>query len=141
MLYGCVAWSPRACHYDTLRRAHHMFLTRCNLGGDVNHNVDLSIEVNRGISKERCSFWEYTLELYDRPSAPAELKIRMLSAEILKTVLYGCVTWSPRACHYDTLRRAHHVALTHYIGWRKNNCSDYQISYLKTHIKTGSESI
>ena len=25
-----VTWSPRACHYyDTLRRAHHSFLTRC----------------------------------------------------------------------------------------------------------------
>ena len=54
-----------------------------------------------------CSFRKYTLELYDRPSAPLELKIRMLRAEVLET-MHGCVTWSPRACHYDTLRRAHH---------------------------------
>ena len=51
-----------------------------------------------------CSFRKYTLELYDRPSAPLELKIRMLRAEVLETMLYGCVTWSPRACHYETLR-------------------------------------
>ena len=31
---------------------------------------------------------------------------------------YGCVTWSPRACHYDSLRRAHHKFLTRCIGWR-----------------------
>ena len=78
------------------------------LGGNFNHNVDLSIEVNRRIRNAWCSFRKYTLELYDRPSAPLELKIRMLRAEVLETMLYGCVTWSPRACRYNTLRRAHH---------------------------------
>ena len=34
--------------------------------------------------------------------------------------MHGCVTWSPRACHYDTLRRAHHRFLTRCIGWRKH---------------------
>ena len=29
MSYDCVAWSLSAWHYDTLRRAHHSFLTRC----------------------------------------------------------------------------------------------------------------
>ena len=55
-----------------------------------------------------CSFRRYTLELYGRPSAPLELKTRMLRVEVLETMLYDCVTWSPRTCHYDTLRRAHH---------------------------------
>ena len=82
------------------------------LGGDVNHNAGLSIEVDRRIRNAWCSFRKYTLEVYDRPSAPLELKLRMLRAEALETILYGCVTWSPRACHYDTLRRAHHRFLT-----------------------------
>ena len=82
------------------------------LGGNVNHSADLSIEVIRRIRDASCSFRKYTLELYDRPSAPLELKIRMLRAEVLETMLYGCVTWSPRACRYDTLRRAHHRFLT-----------------------------
>ena len=67
------------------------------LGGNVNHNANLSIEVNRRIRDAWCSFRKYTLELHDRPNAPPELKIRMLRAEVLETVLYGCVTWSPRA--------------------------------------------
>ena len=50
------------------------------LGGNVNHNTDLSIEVDRRIRNAWCSFRKYTLELYDRPSAPLELKIRMLRA-------------------------------------------------------------
>ena len=29
IMYGCVTWSPRASHYDTLRRAHPRFLIRC----------------------------------------------------------------------------------------------------------------
>ena len=87
------------------------------LGENVNHIADLSIEVDRRIRNVWCSFQNYTLELYDRPSAPLELKIRMLRAEVPETMLYGCVTWTPRACHYDTLRRAHHRFLTHCIGW------------------------
>ena len=55
-------------------------------------------------------------------------------------MLFGCVTWSPRACHHDTLRRAHHRFLTHCIGWQKHNRTDHPISYLDTLIKTGSES-
>ena len=111
------------------------------LGGNVNHNADLSIEVDRRIRNAWCSFRKYTLELYDRPSAPLELKIRMLTAEVLETMLYGCVTWSPRVCHYDTLRRAHHRFLARCIGWRNHNRADHPISYLDTLVKTGSESI
>ena len=56
-------------------------------------------------------------------------------------MLCDCVTWSPRACHYETLCRAHHRFLTRWIGWRKHNRADHPISYLDTLIKTGSESI
>ena len=112
------------------------------LGGNVNHNTNLSIEVDRRIRNAWCSFRKYTLELYDRPSAPLKLKIRMLRAELLETMLYGCVTWSPRTCHYDTLRRVHDSRfLTRCIGWRKHNRADHPISYLDTLVKTGSESI
>ena len=83
----------------------------------------------------------YTLELYDRPSAPLQLKIRMLRAEVLENMLYGCVTWSSSACNYDTLRRAHHRFLTRCIRYRKHNRADHPISYLDTLIETGGESI
>ena len=65
----------------------------------------------------------------------------MLRAEVLETMLYGCVTWIPRACHYDTLRRAHHRFLTRFIGWRNHKRADHPSFYLDTLIKTGSESI
>ena len=65
-----------------------------NLGGNVNPNADLSVEVDRRIRNAWSSFRKYTLGLYDRPSAPLKLKIRMLKAEVLETMLYDCVTWS-----------------------------------------------
>ena len=48
-----------------------------HLGGTVNHNTDLSTEVDRRIRNACCSFRKYTLELYDRMRVPLELKIRM----------------------------------------------------------------
>ena len=108
---------------------------------NVNHNADMSIEVDRRVRNAWCNFQKYTLGLHDRPSAPHELKIRMLRAKVLETKLYGCVTWNPRACHYDTMRRAHHKFLTRCIGWRKQNRTYHPISYLDTLLKTGSESI
>ena len=101
------------------------------LGRNVNHNADLSIEVGRRIRNAWCSFRKHTLELYDRPSGPFELQIRT------GTMLYDCVTWSPRACYNDTLRQAHHSFLTCCIGWRKINRAGRPISYLNTLIKTG----
>ena len=62
------------------------------LGGNVNHHADLSIEIDRRIRNAWCSFRKYSIELYDRPSAPLELKIRIPKAEVLETMLYGCVT-------------------------------------------------
>ena len=63
----------------------------------------------------------------------------MLRAEVLQIMLFSCVTWKPRACHYDMLRRAHHSFLTRYINSRKNNRTDHTISYQDTHKKVGSE--
>ena len=56
-------------------------------------------------------------------------------AEVFETTLYGCVTWNPRACSYDTLRRAYHSFLTRCIGWGNNNRTDHLISYLGKLIK------
>ena len=87
------------------------------LEGNVNHNTNLYIEVNRHIRNAWCSVRKHALELYDRSSALLELKTQMLRVVVLETTpLYGFITWSPRACHYNTLRRAYHSFLTGCIG-------------------------
>ena len=61
------------------------------LGGNVNHNADRSTEIDWRIRNAWRSFRKCTLELYDRSSASLEFKIRMLRAEVLETLQYGCV--------------------------------------------------
>ena len=61
----------------------------------------------------------------------------MLKAKALEAMLYECATWSLRAWHNDTLRRAYHSFLTHCIS-RKNNRTDHLISYLDALMKAGS---
>ena len=65
----------------------------------------------------------------------------MLTAEVLETMLYRCVTWSMRVCHYYTLRRSQHSSLTCCISWRKNDCTEHTIFYLQMVLKTRGESI
>ena len=85
-------------------------------------------------------------EVHPRTVRPTERSPRAQNPDAksrgTRTMLYGCVMWSPGACHYDTLRRAHHRFLTRCIGWRKHNRADHPIFYLDTLlVKTGSESI
>ena len=51
------------------------------------------------------------MEIYDCPSVRLRLKVRMLEAEVLETLPYGCVTWSPSKAEYDRLRKVHHQLL------------------------------
>ena len=53
---------------------------------NVNRNADLTIEVDQRIRNAWCSFWKCTLKLDDQPSAPLELKIRMIRAKVLETI-------------------------------------------------------
>ena len=84
----------RSSWFSVKRRTRQSLYTS---GGMPTTKVDPSIKVDWRIRSAWCSFRKYTLELYDRPSAPLELKTRMLRAEVLETMLYGCVTKSPRA--------------------------------------------
>eukprot|EP00904_Undaria_pinnatifida_P014240 jgi/Undpi1/9947/HiC_scaffold_28.g12401.m1 len=64
-----------------------------------------------------------------------------LKAEMIETLLYGCVTWSPNKPDYDWLRRVHHSMLLRCLGWRKRKRDDHTLSYADAFAKTASESI
>ena len=84
-------------------------------------------------------------EVHPRTVRPTERSPRaqnpILRAKVLETMLYSCVTRSPQACNYDTLRRAHSSFLTRCIGWRKTNRAGHPISYMDTLMTTKSEPI
>ena len=65
----------------------------------------------------------YQQELYDRPNVPLNLKIRMVKAEAVEALLYGCVTWTT---DYRKLRTIHHRVLLRIIGARRRR-SDHRV--------------
>ena len=52
-------------------------------------------------------------------AAPFALKLRMLKAEVMETLLYGCVTWTLGKEHFAELRTAHHRFLLRIIGFQR----------------------
>ena len=76
------------------------------LRANVNHDADLSIEVDPRIRNAWCRFRKYTLELYDRPSGP--LKAQNLNAinKSRGTVRYGTRDNAERLRHVEPARVA-----------------------------------
>ena len=81
------------------------------------------------------------MEIYDRPGVRLRLKVRLLKAEVVETLLSGCMTWSPNKPGYDRLRQAHHSMLLRCLGWRKRKRDDHTLSYADALAKTASDSI
>ena len=101
-----------------------------NLGGAISAEWDLrSVEVTRRIQRAWTCFGRYTMEIYDRPRVRLRLKVRVPKSEILETLLYGCVTWSPSKADYDRLRKAHHQMLLRCLGWWKRKREDHILFY------------
>ena len=80
------------------------------------------------------------MEIYDRPGVRLRLKVRLLKAEVVETLLYGCITWSPKKPDYDRLRRVHRYMLLRCLGWRKRKRDDHTLSYADALAETASES-
>ena len=68
-------------------------------GGAITGDRDLSIEITRRLQRAWACFQRYKMEIYDRPGVRLRLKVQLLKAEVVKTllrVIYGCMTWSRR---------------------------------------------
>ena len=50
---------------------------------------------------------------------PVRLKLRMLKAEVIETLLYGCVTLTLGKEHFAELRTGHHRFLLRIIGFQR----------------------
>ena len=66
------------------------------LGGAISADWDLrSVGAKRRIQRAWACFGRYKMETYDRPCVRVRLKVWILKADVLETLLYGCVPWSP----------------------------------------------
>ena len=81
------------------------------------------------------------IEIYDRLGVRLRLKVRLLKAEVVETLLYGCIRWSPRKPDYDRLRRVHHSMLLRRLGWRTRKRDDHTLSYADALAKRASGSM
>ena len=72
--------------------------------------------------------------------APFTLKVRMLKAEVMETLLYACVTWTLGQEHFAELRTAHHNLLR-IIGFQRRQRADHLMSYAKALKKAQCESV
>ena len=88
----------------------------------MNETSNLSDEIDRGIRAGWMGFNRYKRELYDRPkSSLLPLQARMVKAEVVEALLYGCATWTPLKGHYAKLRTTLHMMLLRILGsWCKS---------------------
>ena len=81
------------------------------------------------------------MEIHDRLGMRLRLKMRTLKAEVIETLLYGCVTWSPNKFDYERARQVHPSMLLRCLGWRRRKRDDHTLSYADALAKKNSESI
>ena len=111
------------------------------LGGAISADWDFrNVEVTRRIQRAWACFGRYKMDIYDRPSVRLCLKVRMLKTEVLETLLYGCITWSPSKADYDKIRKVHCLMLSRCLRWRKQTREDHILSYANALLRTDSES-
>ena len=107
------------------------------LGGAISADwTNGSVEVTRRLQKAWAWLDRYSMEINVSPSLRLRLKVRMLTAEVFATLLYGCVTWSRCKPEYDRLQEVHHNKLFRCIGCRtrkrEDHVSFYPIALLRT---------
>ena len=111
------------------------------LGGLITEDTDITRDINRRTKIAWGCFRKFSTELFDRSNAPLRLKTRLLKAETMEALLYGCMTWAPRNAHYRQLRTTHHKLLLRVIEYHRIHGTYRKMSYAKTLKKTGSQSV
>ena len=112
------------------------------LGGAINVDWDLrSVEVARRIQRAWVCFGRYKMEIGDRPSVRLRLKVGTLRAEVLETLLYGCITWSLSKVDSYRLRKVQHQVLLRCLAWWKRKREDHVLSHANALLKTDSEGV
>ena len=111
------------------------------LGGAVTETPDMSVEIARWT----CAYWmrtrRYLRELYHQPKVALSLKIRMVKAEAIKVLLYGCSTWTLHQEHYAKLLTVHRRVLLRIIGTQRKRPDHRVTSYNRALEITRCESI
>ena len=102
---------------------------------------DMSVEIARRNHACWMRIRGYSRERYDPPKVALSLKTRMVKAEAIEALLYGCSTWTLRQEHYAKLRTVHHRVLLRIIGAQRKRPDRWMTSYNRALEITRCESI
>ena len=112
------------------------------LEGAVTEAPDMSIEIATWTRACWMHIRRYLRELYDQPKVALSLKTRMIKAEAIEALLYGCSTCTLRQEHYAKLSTVHHRVLLRIIrAQRKSSDHHRMTSYNRALEITRCESI
>ena len=111
------------------------------LVGAVIEVPDMLVEIARRTRVCWMRTRRYLRELYDQPKVALSLKSRMVKAEAIEALLYGCSTWTLRQEHYAKLRTVHHQVLLRIIGAQRKRPDHRMTSYNRALEITRCESI
>ena len=107
------------------------------LGRTITADGKADKEIASRICRAWTCFRRRSEAMYDRRRVGRRLKVQLLQAEVVETLLYGCASWSLSADHYTKLNGAHRQFLTRCIGWSKWKRTDRPLSYAETLLQTG----
>ena len=85
----------------------------------VDAYADIMPEVKRRVRPAWACYNRFKRELYDMQDAAFSLEVRMPKAEVMETLLHGCVTWTLSQEHFAELRTAHYNLLLRIIGFQR----------------------
>ena len=121
------------------RQATTQFIYLC---GVVNASADIMPEIK---GRDRLAWGCYKRFqqelLYGMEAAPFTLKVRVLKAEVIETLPYGCATWTLGKEHVAQLRTAHHTFLLRIVGFQRRQPTDHLMWYAKALRKAQCESV
>eukprot|EP00752_Nemacystus_decipiens_P001316 g1306.t1 len=109
------------------------------LGRTISADGKADMEISSRICRAWKCFRRYSEAIYDRWRIDHQLKVQLLQAEVVETLLYGCASWSLAADHYTKLNGAHRQLLTRCIGWSAWKRTDRPLSYAEALLRTGCE--
>ena len=89
------------------------------LGGLVDASADILSEMKRQTRLARACYNPCKRELYDMEAILFTSRVPMPKAEVMKILLYRCVTWTLDQDHVAELQTAHHNLFLRIIGFQR----------------------
>ena len=111
------------------------------LRGAVTETPDMSVEIARRTRACWMRIRRYSRELYGQPKVALSLKTRMVKAEAIEALMYGCSTWTLCQEHYAKLRTSHHWVLLRIIVAQRKRPDHQMTSNSRAFEITRCESI